>query len=212
MGGRTTKTSVSGRVGARPWVRPVQSSLRYLLSRHIPPFSRVLLVESGSRSLLERLIPVLYEAGAPDAVIDLVTCYGGAPEALNAEQSGIFRVSDYGGGAGREKLIDDLMARGHGVIGIICSAEPIMTKWKWWLAAKVPAKVFIINENGDYFWVDWSQWRIIAHFALFRAGLTGAGAVPTIARLLFFPFTFAYLLGFAGWVHLRRALRTAFAR
>ena len=82
----------------------------------------------------------------------------------------------------------------------------------WWLAAKVPAKLFIINENGDYFWVDWSQWRIIAHFALFRAGLTGAGAVPTLARLLFFPFTFAYLLSFAGWVHLKRRLRTAFAR
>jgi hypothetical protein len=186
--------------------------LRYLLSRHIPPFSRVLLVESGSRSLLERLIPVLYEAGAPDAVIDLVTCYGGAPDALDAEQSRIFRVSDYGGGARREKLIGDLVARGYGVIGIICSAEPIMTKWKWWLAAKVPAKVFIINENGDYFWLDWSQWRTMLHFALFRAGLTGAGAVPSLARLLFFPFTFAYRLSFAGWVHLRRALRTAFAR
>jgi len=25
-----------------------------------------------------------------------------------------------------------------------------MNKWKWWLAAKVPAKFFVINENGDY--------------------------------------------------------------
>jgi hypothetical protein len=186
--------------------------LRYFLSRHIPQFQRVLLVESGSRSLLERLIPGLYELGGSDSVIDLVTCYGGAPEALNVEKSCIFRVTDYSGGAGREKLVADLMSRGYDVMGIICSAEPIMTKWKWWLAARVPAKVFIINENGDHFWMDWSQWRIMVHFALFRAGLTGAGAVPTLARLLFFPFTFAYLLGFAGWVHLKRALRTASAR
>jgi hypothetical protein len=47
----------------------------------------------------------------------------------------------------------------------------------------------------------------MAHFMLFRAGLTGAAALPTIARLLFFPLTLAYLLLYAGAVHLRRRIR-----
>lgn len=79
-----------------------------------------------------------------------------------------------------------------------------MTKWKWVIAARLPAKVFVLNENGDYFWLDYSQWRVIRHFVLFRAGLSGAGAVRTLARLALFPFTILYLLLYAAAVHLRR--------
>ena len=58
---------------------------------------------------------------------------------------------------------------------------PIMTKWKWVLVQpRLPAKVFVINENGDYFWLDRGHSRAILHFALFRAGLTGSGAARTI--------------------------------
>jgi hypothetical protein len=46
------------------------------------------------------------------------------------------------------------------------------------------------------------------HFMLFRAGLTGGAAIPTIARLIFFPVMLAYLMVYAGFVHLRRKLRT----
>ena len=45
------------------------------------------------------------------------------------------------------------------------------------------------------------------HFALFRAGLAGAGAVRILARLAMFPFTLSYLLLYAATVHLRRKLR-----
>jgi hypothetical protein len=47
------------------------------------------------------------------------------------------------------------------------------------------------------------------HFILFRAGLTGAAAIPTIARLLFFPLSLAYLLLYAAFVHLRRAISSS---
>ena len=50
--------------------------------------------------------------------------------------------------------------------GVICAAEPIMTKWKWWLGNKLPAKTFIINENGDYFWLD--RLRIPPVVAVYR--------------------------------------------
>jgi hypothetical protein len=72
------------------------------------------------------------------------------------------------------------------------------------LALRTPAKLFILNENGDYFWVDYSQWRTIKHFILYRAGLSGAGAVKTIARLILFPFTVLFLMFYAAAIHLKR--------
>jgi hypothetical protein len=116
-------------------------------------------------------------------------------------------VTDYTEPSSRLRLLNDLKSRKYAAVGIICAAEPIMTKWKWWLAAKIPAKLFVVNENCDFFWADWGQRRLILHFMLFRAGLTGAAAVPAIARLLFFPITLSYLLLYAGFVHLRRKIQ-----
>ena len=178
--------------------------MRHFFSRHQPEFTRVLLVESGSRRLFDSLIPSLYKFYGDRLEIDLVTCFAGVPEGFRGT---VYRVTDYSGRAGRKRLYAELAGRGYAVCGIICSGESIMTKWKWALAAQVPAKIFALNENGDYFWVDWSQWRVMLHFALFRAGLTGAAAIPTIARLVFFPVSLGYLLAYAAFVHLRRKLR-----
>ena len=79
-----------------------------------------------------------------------------------------------------------------------------MTKWKWSLSARLPAKFFILNENGDYFWLDYGHWSVIRHFALYRAGLAGVGAVRTLARLALFPFILLFLLCYAAAVHLTR--------
>ena len=120
----------------------------------------------------------------------------------------VYRVNDYPGRRLRKTLYSQLDANRYTVVGIICSAEPIMTKWKWALAARLPGKVFVLNENGDYFWLDRGHLSNIRHFVLFRAGLTGSGAVRTLARLVLFPFTLLYLIVYAGTVHLRRKLRT----
>lgn len=180
-----------------------------MLTRRTPPFTRVLLIESGSRVLLENLIPGIYGTYGEDTLIDVVTCFAGSPAGLNVETSRVFRVTEYGGPAGRGKLLGDLRAREYTVAGMICAAEPILMKWKWWLAWKLPVKVFILNENGDYFWLDRIHARTALHFAMFRAGLTGAGAVPAVARLILFPLTLSYLVGFAAWVHLKRRVRLA---
>jgi hypothetical protein len=119
----------------------------------------------------------------------------------------VWRVYDYPDAPARNRLLAELRARQYDIVGIICSGEPIMMKWKWWLAAKLPAKVFVLNENGDYFWLDYSYWKTMLHFVFFRAGLTGGDAVTTISRLALFPFTVAYLLSFAAVVHLRRKTR-----
>jgi hypothetical protein len=177
--------------------------LRHFFRRDIPALTRILLVESGSRHLFDTLIPKLFQIYGEGTSVDLVTCFAGVPEGFHGT---VYRVTDYTDPASRAQLLSTLKSRDYAALGIICAAEPIMTKWKWWLAAKIPAKLFVVNENCDFFWVDWGQWRLILHFMLFRAGLTGAAAVPGIARLLFFPVTLTYLLLYAGAVHLQRKI------
>lgn len=181
--------------------------MRYRLSPYIPPFRRVLLVESGSRYLLEDLLPGIYAHHPECEAVDLVTCYPGLPSTFDSTRGRVFRVWEYPGRTRRKQLYAELNAAPYTVCGIICSGEPIMTKWKWSLAARLPAKLFILNENGDYFWFDRSNWRTIRQFVLFRAGLSGMAGVRTLSGVALFPFTLTYLLLYAAWVHLRRKVR-----
>jgi hypothetical protein len=177
--------------------------MKYFIRRHVPPFDRLVLIESGSRHILENLIPRL-RAKHGATQMDLVTCYAGNPRNFDPECGSVFRVTDYVGGPARKRLYRELLDREHTIGVILCSGEPIMTKWKWMLAARLPIKFLIVNENGDYFWCDRSNWRTIRHFFLFRAGLTGSGAVRTIAGIALFPFTLAYLLVYTAFIHLKR--------
>jgi len=165
-------------------------------------------VESGRRELLEDLLSGLYSVH-PEMRADLVTCYAGLPAHFQSERGEVYRVTDFPTANLRQRLYRELDANQYSIVGIICSAEPIMTKWKWMLAARLSAKIFILNENGDYFWFDRGHFPSIRHFVLFRAGLTGAGAIRTLARLAFFPFTLLYLILYAATVHLRRKLRSS---
>lgn len=150
------------------------------------------------------MIPLFRQMYDEAAEVDVITCYAGAPQGLAGR---IYRVADYATPEARKALFAELRERGYGAIGILCSAEPIMTKWKIALPARVPAKLLIVNENADFFWCDAGNWKLIGRFVLFRTGITGASAVPAIGRLLFFPLTAAYLLAYAAAVHFRRALR-----
>ncbi len=181
--------------------------LRYFFSRHIPDARRVLLVESGPRHLIENLLPGLY--GQPvNQRVDLFTCFSGMPRGFDTSRGEILRTSDYQGRAARKQFYARLRRSGYDMMGIVCADTPLMAKWKWALVWQVPAKVFILNENGDYFWFDYSQWRMMVRFLLFRAGLSGGEGAATVSRLIFAPFVLLYLLGFAAYIHLRRALRT----
>ena len=181
--------------------------MRYFLSKRVPLFTRILLIESGDRKLYEELLKGLYDLH-PGMQADLLTCFAGTPKNFRTDAGRIYRVNDYPGRANRQRLYKELAANRYAIAGIICCAQPIMTKWKWVLAARLPAKVFILNENGDYFWLDRGHLGTIRHFILFRAGLTGSGAIRTLARLLSFPFTLLYLILYAMTIHLRRKLRT----
>jgi hypothetical protein len=178
--------------------------LRYFFRRRIPQVTRVLLVESGSREIARQVMTSMRAIYGEDLDFGLVTCYQGQPAGFRGP---VYRVTEYGGPAGREKLLADVLAHDYPIAGIICSAQPIMTKWKWWLGWRLPAKILVVNENADYFWLDWGQWRTVLKFMLYRGGLTGPAAVPALLRLALFPATLTYLLMYAGAVHLRRRIR-----
>ena len=179
--------------------------MRYFLSRRVPPLSRVLLIESGSRHLLEKLLPHFYDAWGPGMQLDVLTCFPTDPAAFRPERGRVLRVQDYAGA--RARLVRELRARRHAVLGIICSSEKLLAGYKWALTGLLPAKLLIINENGDYFWVDRGNLHILRRFMAQRAGVAGTGLGRTLARALIFPFTLAYLLLFAAGIHLRRQLR-----
>jgi hypothetical protein len=181
--------------------------VRYFLSGRHPSASAILLVESGGREILEHLATNLRSSWGVDIPIDLVTCYATAPRGFEENGARVYRVADYQGKYNRRELYRELARNGYSHVGIICSGEPLMLKWKWALALRLPAKVFITNENGDYFWLDRRHARVIWRFAADRAGLTGVGAVRTLLRIISFPFTTGYLILYAAVVHARRALR-----
>lgn len=177
--------------------------MRYFFRRRVPEFTRVLVIESGSRGVVERMLLVIYPRQAER--VDLVTCFPGLPCGFDADRGAVYRVNEYA--RRRRRLVAELAANRYTIAVLLCTGEPIMTKWKWLLAACLPVKVLVVNENCDYFWLDYSNWRILRHFVLVRAGLSGAGAVTTLARLAAFPFTVAYLLLYTARVHLRRKVR-----
>ncbi len=177
--------------------------MRYFFRRYIPPFTRVLLVESGSRGAFDTLIPLLYQIHGESMELDLLTCHQSEPVGFRGR---VYRVQDYTGAAERRRLYRELASIQYATLGILCSGEPIMTKWKWALAARLPAKVFVINEFAGFLYFDWGQSRNLAAFARVRLGLRGSAAAPALARLMLFPFALLYLLLFAAMVHTKRII------
>jgi hypothetical protein len=154
-------------------------------------------VESGSRELLEAAIPTVrtfWDSRTPP--IDVLTCFGGVPEGIG-DDGEIYRVADYPGPE-RKKLLRELKGRGYAVMGIVCSDEIILEKWKWLIALSVPAKLLVINESGDCFWADRNNWAAIRQFVASRSGLTGATILRSVLQVSVLPFTFLWLLLFAA--------------
>jgi hypothetical protein len=182
-------------------------SLRYFLRPHsAPPVRKILLVESGSRHLLEKLIPNLRRVYGETLQFDLCTCFPNAPAALGPAGK-IYRTADFSSNAARKKLFRELRANRYDAMGIICSAEPIMTKWKWMLVYQAGARAFLINENADFVWFDRLHSKGLAAYLRTRLGFEDSGAVRTLARIVLLPLSLIYLSLYALGVHAARALR-----
>jgi hypothetical protein len=112
--------------------------VRYFFRRRIPEFTSVLVIESGSRYLVEDLLPgiISHHAGTIRR-LDLVTCYAGRPKGFNEATGEIYRVTDFQGRSARKQLYRILADNRYSSPAWSVPAA-IMTKWKWVLAARLP--------------------------------------------------------------------------
>ena len=147
--------------------------VRYVLTRRHPPASRILVVESGSRHVLERLLPALdrnYPKPPADRYPDLSPGYSG--ELRSGARPDFPCPRTIAAAAARRRLFRELKNRRPDICGLLCTGAPIMTAWKWLTAWRMPSKVFLVNENSDYFWLD--PWPL-AHTPQFRDAAGGVG-------------------------------------
>jgi hypothetical protein len=168
--------------------------------------SRVLVVESGPRPLAERFLAHLY-ASHPAQRVDLLTCFDGEPASLQRDRGSVTTVHSHRGFAARRELIRGFARAGYDVVAILCTGQDIMTRWKWAVVLGVPAKVLIVNENADYFWLDSGNFANMRAMIRKRLNWNVAASPRLFFELLAYPFVLLYLLAYAGWIHSRRVLR-----
>ncbi len=183
--------------------------MRWVLSRHIPPITKLLLVESGPRPIAEKIIIRFRELYGDELPIDLLTCLPSDPPGLmaNGAQGEVFRVINCHDHRTRWRLLRRIRAKHHPVTAIICAGSPILGPWKMAALALFPSKFVIINENADFFWLDRGHRGDVKRFLLHRTGMLEGSAPRKVAAILVLPFAFAYLLAYALVVHVVRLAR-----
>jgi hypothetical protein len=185
---------------------PPFDRLLFLLSRWTPKLDRVLVIESGARPAAERFLTRLY-IEEPAHLVDLLTCYGSAPAAFDPARGQIFYTHRAQSGGARAELFRGFRAADYSAVCMLCTGDDIMTKWKWAAAVRVPAKVMIVNENADTFWLDRGHIRELKGMARDRVGSAWLMPLRIAYQILAFPFTVSVLLTFAAVVHGRRLWR-----
>lgn len=183
----------------------------FLLSRWTPPLDRVLFIESGSRKAGEQFLEHLYVKERAQTV-DVLTCYSTLPRSFDPAKGRVFYTHDAPSGTTRDRLFRSLAASHYSAICMLCTGDNIMTKWKWIAAVRVPAKVLIVNENADSFWLDRGHYRDLGRMSNERLGLSRLAPLSFLYQVIAFPFTLVVLIGFAARVHTGRLLRRRRAR
>ena len=183
--------------------------MRWVLSRRIPPITKLLLVESGPRAIAEKAIIRFRELYGEELPIDLLTCLPSDPPSLTANgvPSEVFRSIHCHDRGTRWRLLRRIRAKRYPVTAIICADSPLLGPWKMAALALFPSKFLIINENADFFWLDRAHRGDVKQFLLHRTGLLEGSSPQKVAAILLFPFAFAYFLAYALVVHAVRLAR-----
>ena len=179
--------------------------MRGFLTRTLPEPSHVLLIESGSRELGELALATLKKAFGEQTPIDVFHCQTASLAGANES----WRASDYAGASARLGLVRRLRSRRPSIAAAIFSDDPTLGPWKWLLLATLNSKFLILNENGDFFWLDRGHLPNLFDMLQRRVGFAGETVTEAIAGLLAFPFVVVYLAAYAGYVHSVRGIRLA---
>jgi hypothetical protein len=165
--------------------------MRFFLTGRGPAVDRILLVESGSRHVLERAIAGM-RRGFPDARLELVTCFPGLPGGASFNR--VWRVTDAPSLGAKWRMARAIAASRPPVAAMLFSGEPVLFNWKAALLLLLPSKFLLINENGDFFWLDRPNLPTLRQFVGARLGMNGEGMLRGVCRVVSFPFVLVFLL------------------
>ena len=176
-----------------------------LFRKSRPPFRRVLLIESGSRPIADRFLQSVYQFEGCSQV-DVLTCFSTPPEAFQDQRGQVFFVTDPAIAGNRRQFLRALASVPYDIVAVLSTDSRILRNWKWAVSLLTRAKIVLIEENEDFFFLDYGYLRHIkVDFPRLRqeqiTHLRLAGEV------LLMPLMISYLLLYAGQVHLRRLLR-----
>ncbi len=177
--------------------------MKYFFRTKIPAASDVLIMESGSPEIARRALDGFRKI-FPDARFHLCTCQADAPDATFAS---VYRVTDYPDAMQKLRLLFSFRRQGWKILAILCTGEPILWRWKMLALMTLPSKVLIVNENADFFWLDWENRRTLRRLVGNRWGVHSGEFFATFLRAALFPLTLVVLLSTAVFLTLRRAWR-----
>jgi hypothetical protein len=166
----------------------------------VPQPRSILAIESGSPHILRRALGGIRQM-FPEAQLHLCTCW---PDPAPDGVSTLFRVADYPSQRDKIRLLLTFRRSRYDVLVILCSQEPIMYAWKMMVLLLVPAKTLIVNENGDFFWLDWQNRGALRQFLATRWVIIRKEFLLTILRAIVFPFTLLFLIANAVFFYARR--------
>jgi hypothetical protein len=168
----------------------------------VPQARDILLIESGSPEVLRRALPPL-RRNFPEARLHLCTCW---PDPVPGVTS-VFQATDYPSWSDKVRLLFSFRKRRWEILAVVCSNESIMFAWKVLALVLMPSKTLVINEHGDYFWLDWLHRRALRGFLATRWVFIRRDFLLAVLRALVFPLTVLYLLATALLLYLRRWYR-----
>jgi hypothetical protein len=177
--------------------------MKYFFRRRIPAAQDVLLMESGSPEVAQRALPGMKVLFA-EARFHLCTCQA----EVNSEPfASVLRVTDYPTLWTKLGLLVSIYRKQWSILAILCTGENLLLRWKVMAALLLPAKVLVVNENADFFWLDWENRGILRRLVANRWGVNRSEILSTLLRMAVFPVTLIFLLANAGRLYLRRAWR-----
>ena len=113
-------------------------------------------------------------------------------------------MGEYAGRSAKLALLGQFRKHGYTVLMILCTGERIMTVWRALALVLVPAKVIVVNENADFFWLSWENRAMLRAFLGARWGVNLRHGALILLRAAAFPFTVLFLMLTALYYYQRR--------